>query len=68
MAVEDAIERYRDAYARATTTTQQSRYPLILCSCGFAKHNDKGVFRATDVVDAIRTEFGQRLRARATIK
>lgn len=66
-AVEDAIERYRDAYAKATTTTQQSRYPLILCSCGFAKHNDKGVFRTTDVVDAIRAEFGQRLTIQAVV-
>ena len=66
-AVEDAIERYRDAYAKATTTTQQSRYPLILCSCGFAKHNEKGVFRVTDVVDAIRKELSQKLTIQAVV-
>jgi hypothetical protein len=65
--VEDAIERYRDAYAKATTTTQQSRYPLILCSCGFAKHNEKGVFRVTDVVDAIRKELSQKLTIQAVV-
>ena len=66
-AMEDTIERYRDACARATTTTQQSRYPLILCTCGFARHNEKGVFRVTDVVDAIRKEFSQNLTIQAVV-
>ncbi len=56
-AVDDAIEKYRDAYAFATSTTQQSRYPQVLCSCAHADHDDRGAFRATDVVDAMSKVF-----------
>ncbi|MCJ7544889.1 MAG: hypothetical protein MUP47_10085 [Phycisphaerae bacterium] len=57
-AVEDAIEKYRDLFAKATTTTRQSRYPRILCACAYAKHNDRGVFQAGNVVDAMKSVFG----------
>lgn len=59
LAVEDAIEKYRDAYAKATATTQSSRYPQILTACGYAHTDARGVFRATDVVDAIGEVFNE---------
>lgn len=59
LAIEDAIEKYRDAYSRATATVKRSRYPKILCACSYAKCDERGVFRATDVVDAMRTVFNE---------
>jgi Cdc6-like AAA superfamily ATPase len=59
IAVEDAIEKYRDAYSKATATTQPNRYPQILTACGYARTDARGVFRATDVVDAIAEVFNE---------
>ena len=60
-AVEGAQEKYRDAYSHATATTKRSRYPMIMCSCGYASHDDRGVFRATEVVDAMWTVFREKV-------
>jgi len=57
LAVEDAIETYRHAFTVATRTSKLSRYPRILCACAHAKHDDNGVFRATDVVEAMQNIF-----------
>lgn len=66
-AVEDAIEKYRDAYAKATATTQTSRYPAILSACGYAHSDSRGVFRATDVVDAIQEVFNEAVSIQAVV-
>jgi hypothetical protein len=66
-AVEDAIEKYRDAFAVATATTQASRYPLILSACGYARADSRGVFRATDVADAVRDVFNIDLAVQAVV-
>lgn len=66
-ALADAIEKYRDAFARATATTQASRYPKILAACGHAKTDGRGVFRATDVVEAFRTIFGEMVSVQAVV-
>ncbi len=66
-AVEDAIEKYRDAYSKATYTVQSSRYPMVLCSCAFAKANDRGIFRATDVVSAVKAIFRIKLSIQAVV-
>ena len=57
LAVEDAIETYRSAFSRATRTSKASRYPAILCACAHAQCDEQGVFRATDVADAMKTVF-----------
>lgn len=57
LAVEDAVETYRNAFTTATRTSKLSRYPKILCACAYAKHDDNSVFRATDVVEAMQTIF-----------
>lgn len=57
LAVEDSIETYRTAFTRATRTSQASRYPHMLCGCALAQHDDDGVFRATDVVEALNQIF-----------
>lgn len=67
MAVEDAIEKYRDSYAKATATTQSSRYPQILAACGYAHTDSRGVFRVTDVVDAIREVFNEIVSVQAVV-
>jgi len=67
IAVEDAIEKYRDAYAKATATTQTSRYPLILTACGYSRTDGRGVFRATDVVDAMREVFNEIVTVQAVV-
>ena len=67
IAVSEAIEKYRDAFARATATTQVSRYPKILSSCGFAKTDSRAVFRATDVVDSCKSVFGESLSVQAVV-
>lgn len=67
IALEDAIEKYRDAFARATATTQVSRYPRVLAACGYAQTDGRGVFRATDVVDAFRRVFGESLSVQAVV-
>lgn len=66
-ALADAVEKYRDAFARATATTQASRYPRILAACGHAKTDGRGVFRATDVVDAFKAVFGEALSVQAVV-
>ncbi|MCD0420833.1 ATP-binding protein [Rubrivivax sp. JA1024] len=66
-ALADAIEKYRDAFARATATTQASRYPRILAACGHARTDGRGVFRATDVVDAFRQVFGEAVSVQAVV-
>jgi hypothetical protein len=67
LAVADAIEKYRDAYAEATMTSQASRYPIILCACGYADCDARGVFRATDVVDAVKEVFNLDLAVQAVV-
>jgi energy-coupling factor transporter ATP-binding protein EcfA2 len=67
MAVEDAIEKFRDAYVRATATTQVSRYPTILTACAYAKTDERGVFRATDVADAISQVFKETVSIQALV-
>jgi hypothetical protein len=67
LAVDDAIEKYRDAFAQATATTQASRYPFILASCGHASSDPRGVFRATDVVDALWKVFNERVSVQAVV-
>jgi len=67
LAVEDAIEKYREAYAKATSTTQSSRYPQILTACGYARTDGRGVFRATDVADAIREVFEEDVSIQAVV-
>lgn len=67
LAVDDAIEKYRDAYAKATATTQTSRYPLILSACGYAHTDSRGVFRATDVVDSIREVFNENVTIQGVV-
>lgn len=67
IAVQDAIEKYRDAYSRATATTQSSRYPLILSACGYADTDTRGVFRATDVVDAVSQVFNEQVTVQAVV-
>jgi energy-coupling factor transporter ATP-binding protein EcfA2 len=67
IALQDAIEKYRDAFARATATTQISRYPRVLAACGYAQTDGRGVFRATDVVDAFRSVFGDSLSVQAVV-
>ncbi len=66
-AIQDAIEKYRDAYAKATATTKPSRYPKILCACACADQDDRGVFRATEVVEAMHRVFGQRVTVQAVV-
>lgn len=65
-AVEDAIEKYRDAFAVATATTQPS-YPLILSACGYATPDSRAVFRGTDVADAVRDVFNIDLTVQAVV-
>jgi Cdc6-like AAA superfamily ATPase len=67
IAVQDAIEKYREAFSDGTTTTQASRYPRILCACGYAEHNDRGVFRATDVVDAMWKVFNEDVTVQSVV-
>jgi len=67
LAVQDSIEKYRDAFSKATATTQLSRYPIILSACGYAKCDTRGVFRATDVVDAIAEVFNEHLTVQAVV-
>lgn len=67
VALQDAIEKYRDAFARATATTQKSRYPLLLAACGYAQTDSRGVFRATDVTDAFNNVFGESLTVQAVV-
>jgi hypothetical protein len=66
-AIQDAIEKYRDAFSDGTATTQPSRYPKILCSCGYAEHDDRGVFKATDMVDALRRVFKEELTVQSVV-
>ena len=67
IALQDAIEKYRDAFARATATTQLSRYPRVLAACGYAQTDGRGVFRATDVVDAFGRIFGESVSVQAVV-
>lgn len=67
LALGDAIEKYRDAFARATATTQASRYPRILGACAYSRTDSRGVFRATDVVEAFQNAFGETLSIQAVV-
>jgi hypothetical protein len=67
LAVEDAIETYRQSFTKATRTSQASRYPKILCACGAAVHDDNGVFRATDVVEAMNSLFDEPVTLQAVV-
>jgi hypothetical protein len=57
-AVEDSLEIFRQAYTKATKTTQASRYPQIFCACAHAEHDENGVFRSSEVVEAMKAVFG----------
>lgn len=52
VAVDDAAESLNAAYAKAVATAKKSKYPIILQACGLAKHDDRGVFRASEVAEA----------------
>ncbi len=67
LAVEDAIETYRNTFTQATRTVKASRYPRLLCACAYANHDEDGVFRATDVVDAMQESFGEKLALQAVV-
>lgn len=67
IAVDDAIEKYREAYGKATATTQSSRYPQILGACGYARTDSRGVFRATDVADALNEVFNESVSIQAVV-
>ena len=67
LAVEDAVETYRSMYTKATRTIKPSRYPRLLCACAYAAHDELGVFRATDVVDAMQTIFDEDLVLQAVV-
>lgn len=60
-AVSDAIETLKEGFSQATSTAKPSNYPRILVGCGYAHHDDRGVFRATDVVNAVADFFGDDL-------
>jgi Cdc6-like AAA superfamily ATPase len=66
-AVEDALEVFRQAYSKATKTTQASRYPQIFCACAHATHDENGVFRSSDVVEAISRVFGESLTLQSVV-
>lgn len=66
-AIEDAVESYRQSFTKATKTAKQSRYPQILCACGGASHDENGVFRATDVVEAMQQMFNETLTVQAVV-
>ena len=66
-AVEDALEEFRAAYSRATKTTQSSRYPLIFCSCAHADHDENGVFRSSDVVEAMKRVFKETVSLQSVV-
>ncbi len=67
LAIEDAIETYRNAFSVATRTSKPSRYPQMLCACGHAHHDEQGVFRATDVVDAMKRAFSEDLTIQSVV-
>lgn len=67
LAIEDAIETYRNAFSKATRTSKPSRYTQILCACGHARHDEQNVFRATDVVDAMKAIFSEDLTIQAVV-
>ena len=67
LAIEDAIETYRNAFSGATRTSKPSRYPQILCACGHAQYDEQGVFRATDVVDAMKSVFHEDLTIQSVV-
>jgi Cdc6-like AAA superfamily ATPase len=60
-AIEDSIETYRQAFSSATKTANPSRYPQLLCACGYAKHDENGQFRTGDVVDEMEHIFGEKV-------
>jgi Cdc6-like AAA superfamily ATPase len=66
-AVEDASETLKDAFATATTTSKPSSYAKILIACGYAQHNERGVFRATDVRDAVLAVFKEETSVPAVV-
>jgi hypothetical protein len=67
LAVEDSVETYRNSFSKATRTSKQSRYPQILCACGIASHDERGVFRATDVVEAMLSLFKETVNVQAVV-
>jgi energy-coupling factor transporter ATP-binding protein EcfA2 len=67
LAVEDSVETYRQAFSKATKASKASRYPQILCACGKANHDENGVFRATDVVEAMQSLFSEELPIQAVV-
>lgn len=67
LALEEAIETYRNMFTLATRTSKTSRYPRMLCACAFAHHDDQGVFRATDVADAMRQVFQESVTVPAVV-
>ncbi len=67
LSIEEAIDTYRDIFSQATRTTKPSRYPAILCACGVADHDERGIFRATDVVEAVFRLFEVNLTVQAVV-
>jgi energy-coupling factor transporter ATP-binding protein EcfA2 len=67
LAIEDSIETYRSAFSLATRTSKPSRYPQVLCACGYAQHDEQGVFRATDVVEALKKYFTEDVTIQAVV-
>jgi hypothetical protein len=67
LAIEDAIETFRQTFSRATKTSKTSRYPQVLCACAAAERDDNGVFRATDVVDGVKKLFGEEVTVQAVV-
>ena len=57
LAIEDSIQTYRDSYLKSTRTYAQSRYPKILCACGYANLEEDGIFRATEVLETVKAIF-----------
>jgi len=67
LAIQDSIEKYRMVFSCATATAQASRYPEILCACALADGDDRGVFRATAVVDAMNLVFNAEVKVQSVV-
>jgi hypothetical protein len=55
-AIEDTFESIRSAYQMATLTTRtETIFPAVLLAAAIADEDEHGTFRATDLVDPLRT-------------
>lgn len=66
-AVSEAIETLRESFHKATATSMPSNYPTILIACGLADYDERGVFRATDVVDAANGYLGADFKIQSVV-